>query len=159
MNVAEHWVNVWELVAGAVAPDGVRRAGSVLRVLEVADDRHVRRPLGLRRRIESEHFVLRYKPGEDEVVANMMLEPLEKMHADVAGRFGHEPDRKTVIELMPDHAFFSVRITGMPRIHTIAACTGPLIAIEVPREGPPDKHLGLFDWLKVLRHEYAHHAP
>ena len=106
--------------------------------------------------IESEHFVLRYKPGEDEVVANMMLEPLEKMHADVAGRFGHEPDRKTVIELMPDHAFFSVRITGMPRIHTIAACTGPLIAIEVPREGPPDKHLGLFDWLKVLRHEYAH---
>ena len=106
--------------------------------------------------LESEHFVLRYKPGEDEVVANMMLEPLEKMHDDVAGRFGHEPDRKTVIELMPDHAFFSVRITGMPRIHTIAACTGPLIAIEVPREGPPNKHLGLFDWLKVLRHEYAH---
>ncbi len=106
--------------------------------------------------IESEHFVLRYKSGEDEVVAKMMLDPLEKMHADVAGRFGHEPDRKTVIELMPDHAFFSVRITGMPRIHTIAACTGPLIAIEVPREGPPDKHLGLFDWLRVLRHEYTH---
>ena len=57
---------------------------------------------------------------------------------------------------MPDHKFFSVRITGMPRIHTVAACTGPLIAIEVPREGPPEKHMGLFDWLKVLRHEYTH---
>ncbi|MCH2160789.1 MAG: tetratricopeptide repeat protein [Phycisphaerales bacterium] len=106
--------------------------------------------------VESEHFVLRYKPGEDEVVAEMMLPPLERMHAEVADRFQHEPDRKTVIELMPDHKFFSVRITGMPRIHTVAACTGPLIAIEVPREGPPEQHLGLFDWLKVLRHEYTH---
>lgn len=106
--------------------------------------------------IESEHFILRYRGGIDEVVALGMLEPLEAMHEDLATRFRHEPSRKTVIELMPDHQFFGVRITGMPAIHTIAACTGPLIAIEVPREGPPTKHLGLFDWLRVLRHEYAH---
>ena len=106
--------------------------------------------------IESEHFVLRYRPGEDEVVALGMLEPLERMHDDLVERFRHEPDRKTVIELMPDHEFFAVRITGMPAIHTIAACTGPLIAIEVPRVGSPRKHLGIFDWLRVLRHEYAH---
>ena len=106
--------------------------------------------------LESEHFVLRYRDGVDEVVALGMLDPLEAMHEDLAARFRHEPDRKTVIELMPDHQFFGVRITGMPAIHTIAACTGPLIAIEVPREGPPTKHLGLFDWLRVLRHEYAH---
>lgn len=106
--------------------------------------------------LESDHFILKYRPGEDAVVAKGMLGPLEEMHADLATRFRHEPDRKTVIELMPDHKFFAVRITGMPAIHTIAACTGPLIAIEVPREGPPDEHLGLFDWLRVLRHEYAH---
>ncbi|MBQ72357.1 MAG: hypothetical protein CMJ67_05570 [Planctomycetaceae bacterium] len=106
--------------------------------------------------IESEHFLLRYRPGEDEVVALGMLEPLERMHEDLVGRFRHEPERKTVIELMPDHEFFAVRITGMPAIHTIAACTGPLIAIEVPRVGSPRKHLGIFDWLRVLRHEYAH---
>ena len=106
--------------------------------------------------LESEHFVLRYRAGIDEVVAAGMLEPLEAMHADLAERFQHEPDRRTVIELMPDHQFFAVRITGMPAIHTIAACTGPLIAIEVPREGPRKKHLGIFDWLRVLRHEYAH---
>ena len=106
--------------------------------------------------LESEHFILKYRDGEDAVVANGMLGPLEEMHADLVARFKHTPDQKTVIELMPDHQFFAVRITGMPAIHTIAACTGPLIAIEVPREGPPTKHLGLFDWLKVLRHEYAH---
>ena len=106
--------------------------------------------------IESEHFILRYRAGEDEVVALGMLEPLERMHDDLVERFRHEPDRKTVVELMPDHEFFAVRITGMPAIHTIAACTGPLIAIEVPRVGSPRKHLGIFDWLRVLRHEYAH---
>ena len=106
--------------------------------------------------VESPNFILRYRPGIDEVVASGMLGPLEAMHVDLAARFQHEPDRKTVIELMPDHEFFAVRITGMPALHTIAACTGPLIAIEVPRVGPPKKHLGIFDWLRVLRHEYAH---
>ncbi|MAC18382.1 MAG: hypothetical protein CMJ23_01670 [Phycisphaerae bacterium] len=106
--------------------------------------------------VESANFILRYRPGLDEVVASGMLGPLESMHADLAERFRHAPDRKTVIELMPDHQFFAVRITGMPAIHTIAACTGPLIAIEVPRVGSPQKHLGIFDWLRVLRHEYAH---
>lgn len=106
--------------------------------------------------IETEHFVIRYQPGEDEVVARMMPEPLEAMHEEVSARFGFEPTQRTIIEVMPDHRFFSVRITGMPWIHTVAACTGPLIAIEVPREGAQQKHLGLFDWLDVLRHEYTH---
>jgi hypothetical protein len=61
-----------------------------------------------------------------------------------------------VIELHPDHKSFAVRITGMPWIHTIAAITGPLIALEAPREGAPQLHLGVFDWLAVLRHEYVH---
>ena len=106
--------------------------------------------------IESEHFIVRYKPGIDQVMADMMLEPLERIHETVATRFAHEPDRKTVIELMPDHERFAVRITGMPWIHTIAACTGPVIALEVPREGPPNKHLGPFLWTRVIQHEYTH---
>ncbi|MFN9908638.1 MAG: peptidase MA family metallohydrolase, partial [bacterium] len=85
-----------------------------------------------------------------------MPEALERMHAEVSARFGHEPAEKTTIELLPDHEFFAVRITGMPGIHTMAASTGPVIAMEVPRRGNPRKHLGTFDWLEVLRHEYAH---
>lgn len=105
---------------------------------------------------EGEHFVVRCEPGQDEVVASMMPAALDRMHRDVAGRFRHEPSQRTVIELMPDHRTFAVRITGMPWIHTMAACTGPVIALEVPREGAPEKHLGVFDWLEVLRHEYTH---
>jgi len=105
---------------------------------------------------EGEHFIVRCAPGVDEVVAAMMPEALDRMHDEVTARFGHAPAQKTVIELMPDHRMFAVRITGMPWIHTMAACTGPVIALEVPREGAPEKHLGLFDWLEVLRHEYTH---
>ncbi|MFM8699515.1 MAG: hypothetical protein ACKOF7_12850, partial [Phycisphaerales bacterium] len=49
-----------------------------------------------------------------------------------------------------------MRITGMPSVHTMAASTGPLIALEAPREGAPQLHLGRFDWEDVLRHEYVH---
>ena len=106
--------------------------------------------------IDSPHFRIRVKPGIDEVVAELMPAALESMYADVTKRFAHEPAGKTTIEVLPNHEFFAVRITGMPGIHTMAAATGPVIALEVPREGNPKKHLGLFDWLQVLRHEYTH---
>lgn len=106
--------------------------------------------------IDSPHFRIRVKPGIDEVVAELMPAALESMYADVTKRFAHEPAGKTTIEVLPDHEFFAVRITGMPGIHTMAAATGPVIALEVPIEGNPKKHLGLFDWLQVLRHEYTH---
>lgn len=106
--------------------------------------------------IESDHFTVRYLPGQDQVMADMMLVELERIHKTVAGRFQFEPPQKTLIELHPNHPRFAVRITGMPFVHTIAACTGPVIALEVPREGPQSQHLGLFDWPRVIQHEYTH---
>ncbi|MFM9957513.1 MAG: peptidase MA family metallohydrolase [Phycisphaerales bacterium] len=103
---------------------------------------------------ESEHFVVRCKPGVDEVVAKEMLGPLEGIHKVVCATFEHTPEQRTIIELMPNHEWFAVRITGMPGIHTIAASTGPIIAMEAPREGRG--HFGVYDWERVVRHEFAH---
>ncbi len=108
------------------------------------------------KRYEGKHFVVRCKPGIDEALAAWMPQALDDVHADVTAWLGHVPGRPTVIELHPDHKSFAVRITGMPWIHTIAASTGPLIALEAPREGAPALHLGTFDWQEVLRHEYVH---
>ena len=105
---------------------------------------------------DGQHFVVRCKPGIDEALAAWMPAALDAMHGDITGWLGHVPGRPTIIELHPDHKSFAVRITGMPWIHTIAASTGPLIALEAPREGAPQLHLGTFDWLEVLRHEYVH---
>ena len=105
---------------------------------------------------EGRHFTLRSQPGIDDAMADGMLAQLDAMHEEICAQLGHQPSRRTRIELMPDHEWFGVRLTGLPAIHTIAACTGPVIAMEVPREGSRKKHLGLFDWLDVVRHEYVH---
>jgi cellulose synthase operon protein C len=107
-------------------------------------------------RIETQHFVIRHPDGDAALVAKLLEGTLDRMHGEVCGRIGHEPPQKTIIDVMPDHRSFGVRITGLPRIHTIAVCTGPTIAIEIPKDGPQQKHLGLFDPLAVLRHEYTH---
>jgi tetratricopeptide (TPR) repeat protein len=108
--------------------------------------------------MESAHFIVRCKPGVDEVVAAEMLGPLEEIFERVTGnRSGgiqHAPSHKTVVELYPNHRWFGVRITGMPALHTIAAATGPVIAMEAPREGAG--HMGTFDWKRVVQHEYTH---
>ncbi|MEM1424107.1 MAG: tetratricopeptide repeat protein, partial [Planctomycetota bacterium] len=104
--------------------------------------------------MESEHFVVRYQPGPDEVLAREMLVELEAMHDELVEVLEHTPARKTLMELMPTHDWFSVRITGMPQIHTVAAATGPIIAMEAPKVGKG--HTGVYDWLRVARHEYAH---
>ncbi len=105
---------------------------------------------------ESEHFRIRCRPGMDEVIAASMPTQLETMYKEVTGRFSHEPSQKTTIELMPDHKYFAVRITGMPQVHTVAASTGPVIALEPPRDGGEGGSLGRFDWLDTLRHEFVH---
>jgi tetratricopeptide (TPR) repeat protein len=104
--------------------------------------------------LESDHFIVRYKPGIDAVLAREMLEPLDEMHRVVADAMGFEPDRKTVIELMPNHERFAVRITGNPSLYTMAASTGPVIAMEAPKIGK--EHTTLYEWLRVARHEYTH---
>ncbi len=105
--------------------------------------------------VESEHFRVRFPPGDMEIMAREMLPELEEMHRIVTGVHKHEPPVKTLIELMPDNQWFAVRITGMPELFTIAAATGPVIAMEAPRDGPKAK-VGVYDWVRVVRHEYTH---
>lgn len=109
--------------------------------------------------VESEHFIVRYKPGIDAVLAPEMLGPLEKLYARVTGKgpggIDYPMPGKTLIELMPDHAWFAVRIAGMPEIHTIAASTGPVIAMESPQAGPGHS-VGAYDWPRVIQHEFTH---
>lgn len=109
--------------------------------------------------IETEHFIVRYRPGEDSVLAREIAPAMEAIHGRITGAerggIDHRPSQKTVIELMPNHRWFAVRIAGMPRLHTIAAATGPVIAMEAPRIGP-DHKVGVYDWRRTLQHEYVH---
>jgi cellulose synthase operon protein C len=126
------------------------RAGNTLKLVD---------ELAKYEKIESDHFVVRYAPGIDEVLARDMLGPLEKLYrrvtGDDPGGIDFEPPFKTTIDLMPDKRWFGVRIAGVTRIHTMAASTGPAIAMEAPREGPRQS-VGTYDWLRVVQHEFTH---
>ncbi|MAB83448.1 MAG: hypothetical protein CMJ24_08435 [Phycisphaerae bacterium] len=106
--------------------------------------------------VETEHFEIRFSPGTDEALVRDMPRGLESIHEQVAERFGWEPRERTVVEVLPDHERFAVRVVGMPDVHTMAACTGPVIAMEVPRRTMPGRHMGRWDWEHVLQHEYTH---
>jgi tetratricopeptide (TPR) repeat protein len=49
---------------------------------------------------------------------------------------------------------FSGRIVAVPDLHTIGACTGPLVAMVSPRD--TSKTTKLFNWNRVIRHEIVH---
>ncbi|MCH2153439.1 MAG: tetratricopeptide repeat protein, partial [Phycisphaerales bacterium] len=123
------------------------RAFNSLKLLEELADYEV---------IETPEFILRYKSGVDELLVREMVPRLESIHDDTVTAFGWKPERRTIIELFPDHEQFAVRIVGMPDLHTVAACTGPCVAMEVPRLGVAGTNLGPYDWERVLRHEFAH---
>src|SRR5207302_4992700 len=52
------------------------------------------------------------------------------------------------------HDMFSGRIVAVPDLHTIGACTGPLVAMVSPRDTA--KITKLFNWNRVIRHELVH---
>ncbi|MEM9019841.1 MAG: tetratricopeptide repeat protein [Planctomycetota bacterium] len=105
--------------------------------------------------IETDNFIIRYQPGVDVVLANDMARLVQAMADEFIERFQHDPPQKTQIDLMPDDQHFAVRVTGMPSIWTIAACTGDVIAMTPPRPGPKRAY-GTYNWLNVMGHEYAH---
>lgn len=109
--------------------------------------------LGRFARHDMDHFVLKYDAKEDSVIVPYFADRLARIGLDVMKQFGHEPTRKTDIEVFPTHSRFSVRITGRPWIATVGACTGPVIALQAPRKSAA---LSTYNWARTLRHEYTH---
>ena len=105
--------------------------------------------------LETQQFLVRYQSGVDEVLARDMKLQMGTMVEAFIKRFGHDPPGLTQVDLMPDDEHFAVRLTGMPDIWTIAACTGDVIAMTPPRPGPKRAY-GAYNWLNVMGHEYVH---
>ncbi len=116
-----------------------------LNLLEKMDDYAVR---------ETDHFVVKLDPRYDKVLLDQLPAYLEKIHGEICGDFDYTPERKTVVEVMPSHQTFSIRIAGRGWIGTVGACTGRVIAIAAP--DPDRSQFGLHHWATVLRHEYTH---
>lgn len=102
---------------------------------------------------QTPHFAIKYDDKQDAVIAPYFAERLAKIYDDVTQEFQAVPTTQTAIEVFPAHSEFSVRISGRPWIHTMGACTGPVIAMDAPRKTGA---MSLFNWERVLRHEFTH---
>ncbi len=108
--------------------------------------------------LETDHFVLKFDRGQDEMLARYASKYLEEeVYPQLVEQFGFKPEGKTLFEIFSrnrntsGHGWFSARMVGLPAIGTVGACAGKMVAITTPDELPKK-----YDWARVLRHEYVH---
>jgi Tfp pilus assembly protein PilF len=108
--------------------------------------------------IETEHFVIKFDRGQDEVLARSAAKYLEEeVYPALSKRLGYEPQGKSLFEFFSrakntdGHGWFSARMVGLPYIGTVGACAGRVVAMQSPNDGKVP-----FNWARVLRHEFVH---
>ncbi len=105
--------------------------------------------------LKTEHFLLRFDPRHDKVLARYMAKYLEEIYARLAKEFRFQPKERILIELFNRHEMFSGRTVALPDLHTIGACTGRMVAMVSPRD--KDRVVRKpFNWARVIRHELVH---
>ena len=108
--------------------------------------------------LETEHFVIKFDRGHDELLARYAARYLEEeAWPDLTRKLGYEPPDKTLIEIFSRHGntsghnWFSARMVGLPFIGTVGACAGKMVALSSPTELSQK-----YNWATVLRHELVH---
>lgn len=108
--------------------------------------------------IETDHFVIRFDPSKDRLLAVYMSRFLEEnVFPTVCEGLNYTPKDKSLIEIFNQaknttgHGWFSARMVGLPYIGTVGACAGKMIAVTSP-DSVPDS----FNWAHVIRHEFVH---
>ena len=131
-----------------VDPFNVRVSNS-LKVLEVLDGYAV---------LETEHFVLKFDRGHDEVLARYASRYLEEeVYPALVAKFGYAPPQKSLFEIFSRarntdaHGWFSARMVGLPYVSTVGACAGKMVALTSPNELRKK-----YNWARVLKHEFVH---
>jgi tetratricopeptide (TPR) repeat protein len=102
--------------------------------------------------MKTEHFVIRFDPGEYPVMSLFLPRLLEECWDDMVKRYGFTPKAPILIEVFRNKDDFSVRTLGLPGIPALGACFGGLITLDSPLALPP----GSFLWASTARHEFAH---
>ncbi len=104
-------------------------------------------------RDETAHFIIKSVEDPDAAVRSYYADYIESIYEEICDRYGGEPEKKTIVEIFPEHQSFAIRITAKPWLHTIGASTGRVIAIDAPRVEAASRS---YNWARVLRHEFVH---
>ena len=95
------------------------RVSNTLKVLDVLDGYAT---------LETEHFIIKFDRGKDELLARYAAEYLEEeVYPALCKQFGFEPEGKSLFEIFNQakntggHGWFSARMVGLPYIGTVGA--------------------------------------
>lgn len=121
--------------------------------VRVANARKVLKHLESYATVQTEHFILRFDPKLDAVLARFMSEMLEELYENYAAQFQFRPRDRILVEVFNNHEMFSGRVISLPDLHTIGAATGKMFAMVSPKGRGIRKS---FNWGRVLRHELVH---
>ena len=124
------------------------RVSNTLEVLEVLEQYATR---------ETPHFIIKYDPKKDRILAEYVANFLEEIYPQLCKQFAFEPQQKSLFEIFNEargtdgHGWFSARMVGLPHVHTIGACAGKMVAMQSPVGGSKP-----FNWARVMKHEFVH---
>jgi cellulose synthase operon protein C len=121
--------------------------------VRVANSRKVLDHLEKYSTLETAHYVIRFDPAKDKLLAEFVAESLEATHTSLKSKYGYEPPTKTPFQIFSRHDMFSGRTTGLPDLHTVGASTGRIVAMASPTAAGIVKP---FHWGRVVRHELTH---
>ena len=103
--------------------------------------------------IEAGPVVVKLDPDEAPALRHYAVPIVKDAMAQMASRYGFEPQGPILVEIFPKHDDFAVRTLGLPGLlGALGACFGRVVTLDSPRARPP----GDFNWQATLWHEMAH---
>ncbi len=125
------------------------RVSNTLKVLEVLSGYAT---------LETEHFIIKFDRGQDEILAKYVAKFLENdVFPPLCRTLGYTPQGKTLFEIFSrakntdGHGWFSARMVGLPYVGTVGACAGRMVAMQSPNDAKTK-----FNWARVVQHEFVH---
>ena len=97
-------------------------------------------------------FRLRLPATDRDVLGPLLMARLEAARADLAARWGVDPEGEVLVEVFDVHADFSVRTVGFEGFLALGACFGQVMTMLSPQ----CELRGQFHWAQTAVHEYAH---
>jgi len=109
----------------------------------------------------TEHFVVKLHKSESQILGPYITSALEEMYAELTEKYRFKPEgtqegRRILISFFPEHNDFSARTVGLPGLGALGACMGQVVTMPSPRVGVARGARGLFNWERVLEHEFTH---
>jgi tetratricopeptide (TPR) repeat protein len=121
--------------------------------VRVANTLKVLRHLERYETLKTPHFVLKFDPKHDRLLAKYLAKYLEDTYSKLTAKFRFRPKEPYLVEVFRTHDMFSGRVVALPDLHTIGACTGRMVAMVSPHGEGIRKP---FNWARVVHHEVTH---